>query len=81
MPKSLKNNKHQLTNTEFSEQARLPDEPSNWVFAQSKICVHLMGQAFSTGDSIPREHFSHSSSSCTANTRAPKRSFFSAQVY
>lgn len=49
MPKSLKNNKHQHINTEFTEQARPPDEPCNWVFAQHKICIHLTRQAFSTG--------------------------------
>lgn len=68
--RSLKNNKHQSINTESSEQASPPDEPSNWVFAQNKISIHLMRKAFSLGDSICHECYSYFSSGM-ANTSAP----------
>lgn len=70
IPRSLKNNKHQSINTESSEQASPPDEPSNWVFAQNKISIHLMRKAFSLGDSICHECYSYFSSGM-ANTSAP----------
>lgn len=70
IPRSLKNNKHQSINTESSEQASPPDEPSNWVFAQNKISIHLMRKAFSLGDSICHECYSYFPSGM-ANTSAP----------
>lgn len=71
VPRSLKNNKRQTINTEFGEQARPPpDEASNCVFAQNEVSIHLVAQAFSTGDTL--DGYSDSSFSGLVNRSAPE---------